>query len=632
MGGCVRADLPVHCIRSEVEGAWKLKVGPDTTGLSCGHTSPDDFKVSIEHPVSYDEFLPGGTELQFNLMKDFKQSSICIGPKCAMVKSESMLYDEGFRFYFTGIGNGKELIDTETYYVLIFFKYLFNGKVGENMHLGDLEKFQSSCGKTIPGWIVPLSNRTSYLCAIAEKVEDVALHSSEMRTAHISTGLGPVSPVNLLELNTGNSVRENAQLRIAIRSKMKLDEMVESMNEEEFMNSLFTVSDEYLASANAANMGYTVSRDSVSLLEGRTNRQVLRMMGHHSLDQRTKRHFSAMKTSDEEVLEAHWLESTMNLMPEKLVVDDNTWKTAKKSMECTETSYPENFSWRDEAQTGCQGIMSEVVNQGNCGSCYAISLADAMTMRFRLFTSKDASCSTTGGNQTDFKDPSPSLKFSAQDILDCSPENQHCDGGYPLAAAHFAFSEGLRSLDKNPYKEKKQTCTSDGRDTTYRIRDYKYVGGSYGVNIHEGHIKRDLVENGPISIALDAPGSLMGYSDGVFESGATCKQVLCGVEDMLIADGSYWMKTNHALVLVGYGVQEVSGEQVPYWEIKNSWGSSWGDHGFFKIRRMANVWGIETMPVGVYFQTPNPETGDFKFVYTKSEEYVDKYKTCMTAS
>ena len=45
---------------------------------------------------------------------------------------------------------------------------------------------------------------------------------------------------------------------------------------------------------------------------------------------------------------------------------------------------------------------------------------------------------------------------------------------------------------------------------------------------------------------------------------------------------------NHAVLAVGYGVSE---EGTPYWTIKNSWGDSWGDAGFFKMEMGKNMCG-----------------------------------------
>ena len=45
---------------------------------------------------------------------------------------------------------------------------------------------------------------------------------------------------------------------------------------------------------------------------------------------------------------------------------------------------------------------------------------------------------------------------------------------------------------------------------------------------------------------------------------------------------------SHAMTVVGYG--EMNGET--YWLLKNSWGSSYGDSGYLKMKRGVNSCGI----------------------------------------
>ena len=38
---------------------------------------------------------------------------------------------------------------------------------------------------------------------------------------------------------------------------------------------------------------------------------------------------------------------------------------------------------------------------------------------------------------------------------------------------------------------------------------------------------------------------------------------------------------NHAVLAIGWGTEN----EIPYWLIKNSWGTEWGDQGYIKVKR-----------------------------------------------
>jgi cathepsin C len=239
--------------------------------------------------------------------------------------------------------------------------------------------------------------------------------------------------------------------------------------------------------------------------------------------------------------------------------------------------FPKHFDWRTEDGGN---YMTEVISQGSCGSCYAIAATDMISIRLRIMTK--------GKDQT---------KVSAQNVVSCSDYNQGCEGGYPFLVGKFGRDIGYVPEYCQTYSGADDPCkiNCEGKPMkVYHTSKYGYIGGYYGA-CNEKHMMKELMDNGPIVVALNAPSDLFYYSGGVYSFKDTNKA------NFDINGLSRWEKTNHAVLAVGWG-EEKDGKK--YWIIKNSWGDSWGEEGYFKLDKGNDEVAAESMAVAAYPMLP----------------------------
>ncbi|KAG2319633.1 hypothetical protein Bca4012_054123 [Brassica carinata] len=196
---------------------------------------------------------------------------------------------------------------------------------------------------------------------------------------------------------------------------------------------------------------------------------------------------------------------------------------------------PKSVDWRKK------GAVSYVKNQGSCGSCWAFSTVAAVEGINKIVT----------GNLT---------TLSEQELIDCDTTyNNGCNGGLmDYAFEYIVKNGGLRKEEDYPYSMEEGTCETQ-KDESEMVT----ISGHQDVPRNDERSLLKALAHQPLSVAIDASGrEFQFYSGGVFDG-------RCGVD------------LDHGVAAVGYG----SSKGSDYIIVKNSWGPTWGEKGYIRMKR-----------------------------------------------
>lgn len=228
--------------------------------------------------------------------------------------------------------------------------------------------------------------------------------------------------------------------------------------------------------------------------------------------------------------------------------NDNIYEPIHANFDDLYDDLPKSIDWRDI------GAVTAVKDQGNCGSCYIFAAVDAVESHYFIKTNN-------------------LLTLSVQNILDFS-HRYDCDGGLPDDVYTYMQDHGVYTEQSYPYNGQNHNfCKFGAEKTNVTVKGFRRIPtGS------EKELQKALAYRGPVTVSIDTDhDSFLHIGEGIYHDPNCCSSK----HDL-----------DHVVLLVGYGTDDFGRD---YYIAKNSYGSSWGEDGFFKIsRNHMNHCGVAT--------------------------------------
>ncbi|KAM4017619.1 cathepsin W-like isoform 2-T2 [Anomaloglossus baeobatrachus] len=222
-----------------------------------------------------------------------------------------------------------------------------------------------------------------------------------------------------------------------------------------------------------------------------------------------------------------------------------TMKLPDIKQKSTVTAIPSDKDWRK------YGVISEVKNQGNCNSCWAFAAVGNIEAQWGI-----QGCPKN---------------LSVQQVIDCGPCDAGCRGGFTWDAyIAVQMQGGLASEDKYKYEGVRKDCRKGLKPAAW-IHDFQMLPRN------EIAMTSYVGNNGTLTVIINN-AILQHYNKGIIHNiHKSCDPDL----------------VNHVVLIVGY----VRDGKIPYWIVKNSYGTEWGEKGYFRIFQGKNICGVTKYPL-----------------------------------
>ena len=275
----------------------------------------------------------------------------------------------------------------------------------------------------------------------------------------------------------------------------------------------------------------------------------------------------------------------------------SSWQSRDTNPTCTLTGLTAD----DTLGRRASGLLSPPQSQGLCGNCWAFAATHTFT-DFR---------SVSHGSRTS--------QLSSQYLTACATNNREstpgttrptngCCGDNPVNGVSYFQDEGAVTDRCVPYELSGYLSGISGGENERRA--YKGANPidcpancSDGTAVQPENIRLNLrhlygpqeetdviaaVRMSPVIAAMNVPDRFFNYRCGVFCSDPT---------DTLVG--------KHAVEIVDYGT---TSSGIDFWVVKNSWGSGWGEGGYFRIRRGDSIFAYVALVVSISHPVSPPAT------------------------
>jgi len=251
------------------------------------------------------------------------------------------------------------------------------------------------------------------------------------------------------------------------------------------------------------------------------------------------------------------------VIPQKRYSNEKMLKIAQHKLSKPNDDIPTAF----DSRAAWPKCIHEIRDQARCGSCWAFGAAESLSDRF---------CIASNGTIN--------LVLAPQDMVSCDTSNYGCEGGYLNYAWAYLVSDGVVPEWCFPYASQAgdvpvcpSSCVNNATVTfdsvKYKASKYYAVGSWIFFWEREAAIQKEIMTTGPIEVGFSVYEDFINYKGGVYQY--TTGDLLGG----------------HAVKMVGWGVDAAT--NTPYWLIANSWSTTWGEEGYFRMRRGYDECGIE---------------------------------------